>query len=131
MPGPDPSRRDIARHFVETKHDRRSRRPGHAPVGVHLDRVSFGVGDRRGSRIRIDTHAGERITGEDGPVGVSGGWDTPSIFPMLRATALHGRVFDETTAKPGLNRVTLLGETPVGVDGMPSTSIEGDPIEPV
>ena len=37
----------------------------------------------------------------------------------------------EVEADRQLYRVTLLGDVPVGVDGKPSTSIEGDPIEAI
>lgn len=46
----------------------------------------------------------------DGPIGAGGAWVTPSIFPMLRAAALQGRVFEEADARPGGRLAALIGE---------------------
>lgn len=70
----------------------------------------------------IRTEFTVRFRWEPGSVAI---WDN-------RATAhLAPRDIFDTDFDRQFWRVTLLGETLVGVDGTPSTSIEGDPIEPV
>ncbi len=60
-------------------------------------------------------------------------WDEGSLaFWDNRSTAhLAPRDIYDTDFDRQFWRVTMMGEVPVGVDGEPSTSLEGDPIEPV
>ena len=60
-------------------------------------------------------------------------WQPGSIaFWDNRATAhLAPRDIFDTDFERQFYRVTLNGEVPVGIDGRPSTAIEGRPIEPV
>ena len=60
-------------------------------------------------------------------------WEPGSVaFWDNRSTAhLAPRDIYDTDFDRQFWRVTLMGEVPVGVDGRPSTAIEGEPIEPV
>ena len=60
-------------------------------------------------------------------------WEPGSIAFWDNRSAVHlapRDIFDSDFPRQ-FYRVTLLGDVPVGVDGKPSTAIEGDPIEPV
>ena len=52
-------------------------------------------------------------------------WDNRSVIHCAP------RDIFEVEADRQLYRITLVGDVPVGVDGKPSTSIEGEPIEAV
>ena len=46
--------------------------------------------------------------GPDGRIALSGAWVSPSLFPLLRARPQLGRLFTETEARTGAERVALL-----------------------
>jgi len=72
----------------------------------YLDRVERAPSIESSALITWESF---NLAGEDRPARVLALRATPSLFSMLRATPALGRVFDESEAQPGQERVVVLG----------------------
>jgi predicted permease len=58
--------------------------------------------------LAVHTHANMSLTGDGDAVSLRAEYATPSLFPVLRANALRGRLFDASETQPGRARVAVL-----------------------
>ncbi|MCW5557767.1 MAG: ABC transporter permease, partial [Verrucomicrobiae bacterium] len=72
----------------------------------YLDRVERAPSIESAALITWESF---NLAGEERPVRVLALRATPSLFPMLRAAPTLGRVFSESEAQPGNDRVVVLG----------------------